>query len=113
MLALHRDRPLLSGKRRHGEYAMSLPQITVGDWFLVFGIVVGWSFIIIFMVATQRKLSRPRADFKLLSDQLTDLTRAEEIRLMREIRDPKNKGRGRSVTGRKEADGPSPSLGPQ
>jgi hypothetical protein len=87
---------------------MSLPQITLNEWFLLLGIVVGWLVIIIFMVRTRRRLSRLQADFNLLSDQLTDLMRAEETLIMRKMRDPKNKGRARSV----KAEEPPPSLGP-
>jgi hypothetical protein len=88
---------------------MSLPQIAVIDWFLLFGTAFGWLLIIMFMVTMQRKLSRLRADVQLLSDELTALKTAEEARFMREIHSPENKGRTR----RKKADVPSPSLGPE
>ena len=42
------------------------------------------------MVTMQRKLSRLRADFKLLSDEVTHLRLAEEHRLMMEINIPAN-----------------------
>jgi hypothetical protein len=76
---------------------------------LLFGTALGWLLIIIFMVTVQQKLSRLRADFQLLSDELTALKTAEETRLMREIHDPKSKGRTR----RKKADVSSPPLDPQ
>jgi hypothetical protein len=92
---------------------MSSAQIAAIAWSLVFGTALGWPLIITFMVTVQRGLSRLRADFKQLSDEVTALKTAEEIRSMREIHDPKNKGRTRSVTGPEKADVPSPSLHPQ
>ena len=44
-----------------------------------------------------------RADFKLLSDDVTCLKRVEETRFLREINAPKNEGRAHSVTRRKKA----------
>ena len=64
---------------------MSLAQIAASDWSLVFGTALGWLLIIIFMVTTQQKLSRLRADFKLLSDEVSHLKTAEERRFMMEI----------------------------
>ena len=71
--------------RRHGECAMSLAQIAATDWSLVFGTALGWLLIIIFMVTNIRKLSRLRADFKLLSDEVSHLKIAEERHFMSEI----------------------------
>jgi hypothetical protein len=73
------------------EYAMSLDQITVSDGFLVFWTVLGWLVIIIFMVTMRRKFSRLRADFKLLSYEVTALKTAEERRLVMEINAPSRK----------------------
>jgi hypothetical protein len=103
--------PLLPDNGDMESMTMSLAQITVSDWPLLLGTALGWLLIIIFMVTMQRKHSRLRADFKLLSYEVTALQTAEETRLMREIHDPKNKGRARSVTGRNKV--PSPSLSPQ
>jgi hypothetical protein len=71
---------------------MSVAQIAASDWSLVFGTVLGWLLIIIFMVTVQRKLFRLRADFKLLldavkllSDEVSHLKIAEERRFMKEI----------------------------
>jgi hypothetical protein len=74
--------PLLGAARqlRHREYAMSLAQ-----WSLVFGTVLGWLLIIIFTMTVQRKLSRLLADFKLLSDDVSHLKLAEERRFMTKI----------------------------
>jgi hypothetical protein len=87
---------------------MSLAQIAVSDWFLLLGTALGWLLIIIFMVTTQRELSRLRADFKLLSDEVTELMRTEEARIMREIRKTKT-----APESGNKADVRSPSLGPQ
>jgi hypothetical protein len=83
MLAL--SGPPFADNRRHGEYAMSLAQITVSDWFLLLGTALGWLLIIIFMVTMQRKLSRLRAKVKLLSAEVSNLKVAEEGRFMKEI----------------------------
>jgi hypothetical protein len=64
---------------------MSLDQIAASDWSLVFGTVLGWLVIIIFMVTVQRKLSHLRTDFKLLSDDVSRWKLAEDRRFMREI----------------------------
>ena len=64
---------------------MSLAQIAASDWSLVFGTALGWLLIIVFMVKMQRKLSRLRADFKLLLDEVSHLKIAEERRFMSEI----------------------------
>jgi hypothetical protein len=79
--------------RRHGEYAMSLAQIAASEWSLVFGTALGWLLIIIFMVTMQRKLSRLRADFKLLSDEVSHLKIADERRFMSEINGQKKRAR--------------------
>ena len=71
---------------------MSLAQIAASDWSLVLGIALVL-LIIIFMVTMQRRLTRLRADFKLLSDDVTSLNRAEETRFMTEINAPKNERR--------------------
>jgi hypothetical protein len=64
---------------------MSFGQIAASDWVVVLGTALGWLVIIIFIVTTRRVLSRLRADFELLSDQVSHLTIAEESRMMREI----------------------------
>jgi len=70
---------------------MSLAQIAASEWSLVFGAALGCLLITIFMVTMQRKLSRLRADFKLLSDEVTHFKMAEEHRLMMEINAPRKK----------------------
>ena len=72
---------------------MSLAQIAASDWSLVFGTALGWLLIIIFMMTMQRKLSRLRADFKLLSDEVSHLKIAEERRFMSEINAQKKRAR--------------------
>jgi hypothetical protein len=72
---------------------MSLAQIGASEWSLVFGTVLGWLLIIIFMVTMQRKLSRLRSDFKLLSGEVTHLKMAEGRRFMREINARRKNGR--------------------
>jgi hypothetical protein len=71
---------------------MSLTQIAVSDWSIVFVTVLGRLLIIIFMVTMQRGLSHLRADLKqlsdavkLLSDDVSGLKIAEETRFMGEI----------------------------
>ena len=64
---------------------MSLAQIAASEWSLVFGFALGCLLITIFMVTMQRKLSGLRADFKLLSDEVSHLKTAEERRFMTEI----------------------------
>ena len=71
---------------------MSLAQIAASDA-LVLGTALGWLLIIIFMVTMQRKLSRLRADFKLLSDEVSQLKIAEERRFMMEINARKGRAR--------------------
>jgi hypothetical protein len=83
----------MESMRRHGEYAMSLAQIAASEWSLVFGAALGCLLITIFMVAMQRKLSSLRADFKLLSDEVTHLKMAEVRRFMTEINAPSKNAR--------------------
>src|SRR5215469_16054365 len=80
-------------QRQHGEFAMSLAQIAASELSLAFGAALGCLLITIFMVTMQRKLSRLRADFKLLSDEVTHLRLAEEHRLMMEINAPSKNAR--------------------
>jgi hypothetical protein len=75
---------------------MSLAQIAASDA-LVFGTALGWLLIIIFMVTMQRKLSRLRADFKLLSDEVSHLKIAEERRFMSEINAQQKRARVAAV----------------
>jgi hypothetical protein len=72
---------------------MSLAQIAASEWSLAFGAALGCLLITIFMVTMQRKLCRLRADFKLLSDEVTHLKMAEEHRFMMEINAPSKNAR--------------------
>jgi hypothetical protein len=73
--------------------------MSLAQWSLVFGTVLGWLLIIIFMMTVKRRLIRLRAKVKLLSDEINNLKVAEEGRLMTKIND-----RGKTNARRKRAD---------